>query len=211
MHVLFDLDGTLTDSKAGIIASMRFAFSKLDIELSKDINLESYIGPPLRDTFIKLCGAHDIAETAISIYRERFSTSGLFENRVYEGIPQCLDRLVGKAESIHVATSKPTVYSKQIIEHFKLSQYFNSVHGSNLDETMSDKTELIDHILKTEGFRPRDTVMIGDRSFDMVGARNNDMKAIGVLWGYGNALELNNAGADALCRHPGELDTQIFT
>ena len=124
MHILFDLDGTLTDPKQGITTCIRFALSKLGIEIRQDINLETYIGPPLRDTFKELCGNDVIAENAVAIYRERFSTSGLFENQVYDGIPECLNQLAEKADSIFVATSKPTIYSERIIEHFNLNQIF---------------------------------------------------------------------------------------
>ncbi len=211
MHILFDLDGTLTDPKIGIIACIRFALSKLDIEIDKDINLESFIGPPLRDTFRELCGNDEIAENAVSIYRERFSTKGLFENQVYDGIPECLNRLIEKADSIHVATSKPTIYSERIIEHFDLSRYFNLVYGSNLDGSLSDKTDLLRHIIESEDLLPGHTVMIGDRSFDIIGAKNHGIRAIGVLWGYGTEDELSNAGADGLCNHPDEIYDKVFT
>jgi phosphoglycolate phosphatase len=211
MHILFDLDGTLTDPKIGIIACIRFALSKLDIEIDKDIDLESFIGPPLRDTFRELCGNDEIAENAVSIYRERFSTKGLFENQVYDGIPECLNRLIEKADSIHVATSKPTIYSERIIEHFNLSRYFNLVYGSNLDGSLSDKTDLLRHIIESEDLLPKHTVMIGDRSFDIIGAKNHGIRAIGVLWGYGTEAELSNAGADGLCNHPDEIYDKVFT
>jgi len=211
MHILFDLDGTLTDPKIGVIACIRFALSKLDIEIDQDIDLESFIGPPLRDTFRELCGNDEIAENAVSIYRERFSTKGLFENQVYDGIPECLNRLIEKADSIHVATSKPTIYSERIIEHFDLSRYFNSVYGSNLDGSLSDKTDLLSHIIESEDLLPKNTVMIGDRSFDIIGAKNHDIRAIGVLWGYGTEDELSNAGADGLCNHPNEIYDKVFT
>jgi phosphoglycolate phosphatase len=211
MHILFDLDGTLTDPRVGIIACIRFALSKLDIPIKQDVNLESYIGPPLHDAFKELTGNEETARQAVSLYRERFSTLGLFENQVYQGIPECLDQLVGKVDSLHVATSKPTVYSEQIIDHFKLRQYFNKVYGSNLDGSLCDKTELIDHILSKEGLSPQNTTMIGDRSFDMIGAKNNGLKTIGVLWGFGNKEELDNAGADNICHHPDEIYEQIFS
>ncbi len=211
MHILFDLDGTLTDPKTGIVACIQFALSKLEIEIENDIKLESYIGPPLRETFRELCGNDVCAEHAVSLYRERFSTVGLFENRVYEGITECLYHLSEKADSIHVATSKPTVYSEKIVEHFNLDQYFNCVYGSNLDGSLSDKTELLGHILASENILPNNTVMIGDRSFDMLGAKNHGIKALGVLWGYGTEDELSDAGADALCHHPNEIFDQVFT
>lgn len=151
-----------------------------------------------------------MAEKALSFYRERFSTIGLFENQLYEGIPHCLEKIAEKADSIHVVTSKPTIYSRRIIEHFDLAQYFKVVYGSNLDGSLSDKTELLTHVLKKEEIPARDAVMIGDRRFDVTGAKNNGIRALGVLWGYGSEKELINAGADGLCSHPDEIYRHIF-
>ena len=211
MHVLFDLDGTLTDPKLGFDRSVRFALSKLNIEFESDTSFESYIGPPLHDTFRKLCGNDGSAEEAISIYRERYSEIGLFENELYEGIQESLERILGTAKSIHVVTSKPTIFSNRIIKHFGLDKYFNVVFGSNLDGSLSDKTELLNHVLEMQGFAPHDAVMIGDRRFDMIGAKNHCIRAIGVLWGYGSEEELRDAGADGICSHPKEIYDQIFT
>jgi phosphoglycolate phosphatase len=210
MHVLFDLDGTLTDPREGIIASIRFALAKMEIEIGADVDLESFIGPPLQGTFKQLCGSDEAAERGIAFFRERFSTIGLFENRVYDGIPECLGLLADRADSIHIATSKPKVYSDRIIEHFRLGRYFDGVFGSDLDGSLSDKSELLGHILNEKGFEPQDTVMIGDRRFDIAGARNNGIRAIGVLWGYGTKEELAEAGADALCREPSEIYSKVF-
>ncbi len=211
MHVFFDLDGTLTDPKQGFERSARFALSELNIEVSSDTDFESYIGPPIHDTFRKLCGDDDLVKAAILLYRERYAETGLFENEPYEGISECLDRIAGTAESLYVATSKPTVFSKRIIEHFGLDQYFDVVFGSNLDGSLSDKTELLGHILESQEIAPQNAVMIGDRRFDMIGARNHGIKAIGALWGYGSKDELINAGADEICAHPGEIYDRIFT
>lgn len=211
MHVFFDLDGTLTDPKLGFVRSIRFALSELNIEFGPDTNFESYIGPPLHDTFRKLCGDSHSVEDAVSLYRERYAETGLFENELYEGILECLEQIYGTAESIHVATSKPTVFSKRIIEHFGLDQYFNVVFGSNLDGSLSDKTELLEHVLETQGIAPQDAVMIGDRRFDMIGAKNHGISALGVLWGYGSEEELKNAGADVIFTHPKEIYDHIFT
>ncbi len=211
MHVFFDLDGTLTDPKMGFVRSVQYAFSKLNIELDPDINLESCIGPPAHDTFGKLCGDEHSVEAVITLYRERYVEIGLFENEVYEGITDCLDQILGRAESIYVATSKPTVFSKRIVEHFGLDQYFNVVFGSNLDGSLSDKTELLAHILENRRIAPQDTVMIGDRRFDMIGAKNHGIRALGVLWGYGSEEELKSAGADGICAHPKEIYDHIFT
>jgi phosphoglycolate phosphatase len=209
MHLLFDLDGTLTDPKQGIVACIRHALRSMDVEIAPDIKLESYIGPPLRDTFRSLCGDDSDVEAAVAFYRERFSTIGLFENRVYDDIPLCLEQLRANVDTIHLATSKPAVYAERIINHFELERYFDVIYGSELDGRLGDKTELIHHILKREKLNAANTVMIGDRSFDVVGARNNNVRAIGVLWGYGSEAELDLAGAHQMCSHPAELPGQL--
>jgi phosphoglycolate phosphatase len=205
MHILFDLDGTLTDSKPGIIACIEHAMRKLQIEIDASFDLNACIGPPLHDTFKKLCGDEMLVGQAISIYRERFSTVGLFENRVYDGIPDCLQQLAAKVDSINIATSKPKVYSEKIVEHYGLDKYVNEVYGSHLDGRLGDKSELIGHALKSEGIRPEETVMVGDRHFDIIGAKSHGMRSIGVLWGYGSKEELDIAGADRLCKQPHEI------
>lgn len=211
MHVLFDLDGTLTDPREGFVRCIQFAFSALGIELEPGSSLESYIGPPLHDSMRRLCGNAKTADQAIALYRARYAEIGLFENELYDGIHECLDQLSGKADSIHVVTSKPTIYSERIIEHFGLTRYFGVVFGSNLDGSLSDKTELLQHVLDSENIPPEEAVMIGDRRFDMIGASNHGMRALGVLWGYGSEEELLNAGADKLCAHPQEICDNLFT
>jgi phosphoglycolate phosphatase len=214
MHLLFDLDGTLADPKQGILGCIRYALERMQIEISPATQLEPFIGPPLRDTFKSLLGdGHGDAaniETAVRFYRERFTTLGLYENEVYDGIPQCLERLRPAVETIHLATSKPRVYAERIIEHFELERYFDAIYGSELDGRRGDKTELIAHLLAREGLDAANTVMIGDRSYDVIGAKNNRLRVIGVLWGYGSPDELEQAGADRLCAHPGELFEQLL-
>ncbi len=209
MHVLIDLDGTLTDSKPGIVACLRHALEQLEVGIDDDFDLEPYIGPPLRDVFTSLCGDID-SEQAIRIYRERFSTTGLYENSVYDGIEACLEKLSARAESLYVATSKPTIYSERIISHFGLDQYFKMIYGSHLDGRLGNKAELLSHLLQRENISASDTVMIGDRKFDITGARSNSIRSIGVLWGYGSEQELRDAGADDLCRHPDQLYRCLF-
>lgn len=204
-HVLIDLDGTLTDPREGIVACIEYALAKLEITRDDDVPLESYIGPPLLQTFRALCSGEGEAVEAVRLYRERFGTQGLYENSVFQGIPECLASLRKAGYILYVATSKPTVYSTRIIDHFQLSGHFAQVHGSHLDGTNSDKTDLLAHILDTEGIAPEDAVMIGDRRYDIVGARNHQVATIGVLWGYGSEEELLAAGADALCAHPDAL------
>jgi len=210
MHVLFDLDGTLTDPKEGFVKCVQYALAELNIELDSATSLESCIGPPLHDTFRKLCKSDRIAEQAISLYRARYAQTGLFENKLYDGIHECLSQILASADSIHVVTSKPTVFSTRIIEHFKIDRYFGEVFGSNLDGSLSDKTELLGHVLERRELLPRETVMIGDRRYDIVGAKNHGIKALGVLWGYGSEAELTRAGADGLCARPAEIHDRIF-
>ncbi len=207
--ILFDLDGTLTDSKPGIVACIRHTLEQLEIEIDAGIDLETYIGPPLEDTFTSLCADIDVTR-AIRIYRERYSSTGLYENSVYHGIEACLEKLGTRAESMFVATSKPTVYSERIIAHFGLGRYFKMIYGSHLDGRLGNKAELLSHLLQQENISASDAVMIGDRKFDIIGARSNSIHSVGVLWGYGSEQELHDAGADDLCRHPDQLYPCLF-
>ena len=210
MYVFFDLDGTLTDPKEGIVACLQYALSSLAIDIDDSIKLETFIGPPLRDTFRLLCKEDSLVEKAVDLYRERFATTGIFENRLYDGIDECLEDLVGKVRHIYVVTSKPTVYAERIVEYFHLGDHFKHVYGSNLDGSLGDKTELLAHVLRSEGIEPQDAVMIGDRKHDVIGAKNHGIRSIGVLWGYGSEQELVEAGADSVCDNPDQLHDHIF-
>ena len=204
-HVLLDLDGTLTDPEEGITACIRYALDKLGIAAPTDTVLASYIGPPLLHTFRKLCRTEHEATEGVRLYRERFSTKGLYENRVYEGIVSALEQFAAAGYTLCVATSKPGVYATRIVEHFELAHFFGAVYGSELDGRLSDKTELIAHILSTEGLAADQAVMIGDRRYDVVGANNHGVRSVGVLWGFGSESELRDAGANALCNRPDAL------
>jgi len=205
MNLLFDLDGTLTDPKEGIVGCIQHALRELGVDPDKHPNLERFIGPPLLASFEEILGNPAQAKTALKLYRERFSTVGLYENAVYAGIENTLQDCRSAGVKMMVATSKPQSYASQIIKHFKLDSYFDRVYGSELDGQRADKTELIAFILHQEQLAPEATVMIGDRSYDILGARNNGLRPLGVLWGYGSAEELQRAGADAVCSSPGEL------
>jgi phosphoglycolate phosphatase len=205
--IYFDLDGTLTDPKTGITRSIQFALRRLDQAVPSEDELTWCIGPPLRTSLKKLVGSDDLADTALSLYRERFADIGLFENEIYPGIADTLAVLAGSGRRLFVATSKPGIYAERIIDHFKLRRYFERVFGSELDGVRSDKTELLGHALQTTGVDPSQAIMIGDRSHDMIGARNNGMTAVGVLYGYGTKAELVSAGAHHICATPqGLLD-----
>lgn len=211
MHILFDLDGTLTDPLSGITKCIQHALIGFDLPSPPAESLRWCIGPPLKESLVALLGpekAH-LAEQALAKYRERFSSVGLFENAVYPGIEDTLNELKRHGHSMHVATSKPTIYAEQIIDHFGLSEYFHSIDGSELDGTRCDKAVLLAHILERESIRPNDAVMIGDREHDMRGARRNYVRGVGVLWGYGTLGELQEAGAYACVANPLELLTQI--
>ena len=193
--VLFDLDGTLTDSKIGITKSVQYALSKFNIREANLDNLESFIGPPLSESFQKNYGFEPSqAQDAVDFYREYFSTSGMYENAVYPGIPDLLADLKSKRKELMVATSKPTVFANQILNAFNLYQYFTTVVGSHLDGTRTSKTEIIGHALSTLG-RPikSSAVMVGDREHDVIGARGNTIDSIAVTYGYGSLLELQCA------------------
>ena len=207
MNLLFDLDGTLTDPFAGITKCIAYALEKMGRQSPPRKNLGWCIGPPLNSSFSKLLDSDDDALTdkAVALYRERFGRVGLFENEVYEDIPETLEALMKKGHTLFVATSKPTLYSEQIIDHFHLAPYFKRIYGSELDGTRSDKTSLIAHILQSESIDPTAALMIGDRKHDMMGAEGNDVPGIGVLWGYGTKDELENSGAKAFINTPLEL------
>jgi phosphoglycolate phosphatase len=205
--LLFDLDGTLTDPKLGIVTCIRFALDRLATPCPSDDVLARYIGPPLRGTFATLLGTRDPGriEEAMRRYRERFTETGLYENRVYDGVPAMLECASRSAASAYVATSKPAVYAERIVEHFGLDQHFRKVYGAELDGTYDDKAELVAHLVAAERVAPEAAVMIGDRAADVRAAQANGIRSIGVLWGYGCEQELVKAGADALCRTPLEL------
>ncbi len=207
MHLLFDLDGTLTDPFPGITKCIQHALTSLGQPLPSAESLRWCIGPPLKSSLITLLGslyAH-LADEALARYRERFSSVGLFENNVYPDIERTLDELQMYGYSLNVATSKPTVFAERILQHFGLRRYFHMVDGSELDGTLSDKALLIAHILKREEIDANSVVMIGDREHDMLGARQNGVAGLGVLWGYGTREELEAAGAHACAATPSEL------
>jgi len=203
--ICFDLDGTLTDPVTGITRSIRYALTELTGAAPDAEELTWCIGPPLLGSFEKLLGDKDDALTALAKYRERFGDVGLFENEVYRGIPETLAALTASGCRLLVATSKPVVYARRIVDHFGLSKYFDDVFGSELDGTRADKTELLAWVCDRKRLRPAEAAMVGDRSHDMVGARNNGLRAVGVLYGFGSHEELIGAGAEVTCHTPGEL------
>ena len=210
MHVLIDLDGTLTYPREGITTCIQHALRSLGQSVPPKADLERYIGPPLQASLLELLGSESLAREALALYRERFGRTGLYENEIYPGIRECLDRISTEVDSMCVVTSKPTVYATRIVAHFKLDSYFRVVYGSELDGTRTDKVDLLAHVLDAEGLDPGDAIMIGDRRHDIDGARAHGVFSIGVLWGYGDRRELSDAGADALCDQPGALAAMVL-
>ncbi len=204
--IYFDLDGTLTDPKPGITGSIQYALEKLGQPVPSQDELTWCIGPPLLASLKKLTGTDALADQALLLYRERFSNVGLFENTPYQGIHDTLATVAATGARMFVATSKPAVYAERIVAHFGLRDYFERVFGSELDGTRVDKRDLLRYALEEAKVDPRNAIMIGDRSHDVVGARTNGMTAIGVLYGYGSEAELRDAGAHHICAaHPDVL------
>lgn len=211
MNILFDLDGTLTDSFEGITKCISHALCMLGKKAPPVENMQWCIGPPLKKSFSLLLASDDdqLAEKALTIYRERFGSVGLFENEIYPDIPEVLKTLKGMGHTLYVATSKPTVYAQRIIEYFGLLRYFRRVYGSELDGTRCDKPSLISYILQKERIPSSETFMVGDREHDIIGAKANGVYSIGVLWGYGTRKELDDSNANACVRKPQALVSLI--
>jgi phosphoglycolate phosphatase len=207
MNVLFDLDGTLTDPKEGIIACFRYALETLGRDSPGDRELERFIGPPLRESLSTLVGVNDetIVQQAITLYRERFAAQGMFENSLYPGISEALEQLQDDGQLLFVATSKPTVFAERIVEHLGMARFFRAVYGSELNGVNADKRDLLARVVRAESLASIDTVMVGDRAHDVLGALANGLFSVGVLWGYGSREELVAAGAGALCDVPSAL------
>ncbi|PJI31819.1 HAD-IA family hydrolase [Acinetobacter pseudolwoffii] len=192
-NILIDLDGTLTDPKVGITTSARYGLEKVGHPISDEINIDWIIGPPLKASLAKLLNIetdHILAEQALMAYRERFAVKGLYENHVFEGVAETLAELKRRGYRLFVATAKPTVYAKQILEHFDLAQYFTDIHGSELNGDRTNKAELIQYILAQQQLQADQCMMVGDREHDIFGARQNGIDTIAVNYGYGSQEEL---------------------
>jgi phosphoglycolate phosphatase len=213
--VVFDLDGTLTDSAPGILRSTQYALDRLNaaggaaVPVPAATELRWIVGPPLQESFAKLVGA-DRASTLLSLFRERYSTIGLFENSLYDGVVEALDRLTALDYRLFVATSKVEPDARRILDHFDLTRYFKQIYGAEMDGRRSAKSELLTYLLGRERIsETRRVVMIGDRRYDALGARAVGIRAIGALWGYGDAEELAAAGADPLIKAPRQIPEAV--
>ena len=194
--ILFDLDGTLTDPGLGITSSILYALEKMGRPLPPREDLYPFIGPPLVESFMKYCAMTQAeAEEALRLYREYFSVTGLFENTVYDGIPALLDSLREKGFRLCLATSKPEIYARRIVERFDLARRLDFVGGAELSGARTDKASVIAYVLAETGLSPDECIMVGDRLHDAEGAAACGIPCIGVTWGYGDEAELRGAGA----------------
>lgn len=199
--IFLDLDGTLTDPQEGIIQSAIYALQKLGLPVPDPTGMTWMIGPPLVDSFSQL-GVAD-PDQAVTYYRERFATVGLFENSVYAGIPEALDQMQNAGHGMCLATSKPEVFARRITAHFGLGTYLNETCGASLDRSRNSKTAVLRHALNLTGATAETSVMVGDRHHDFDAAKELGLPSVAVTWGYGTEAEY--ARADVTCTQPSEL------
>ena len=207
MHLFFDLDGTLTDSREGVIRCFQHALTKLGYEAPADDALRPYLGPALAVSFAELMGTSDpeLIDRAVLAFRDRFEPVGMFENTVYPGIRSALATLGTDGFDLHVVTVKPRIYANRILEHFELAPHFSTVTGADLGDRQYTKSSLIRAACANTGVNVGTTAMIGDRAEDVQGARDNGLRAIAVTWGYGTWLELESAAPDRFVASPEDL------
>ena len=203
---LFDLDGTLIDSEIGILASAEYALAKLGaVAPARDV-LRTWIGPPLRATFPTVLGDDpDIIERAVTLYRERFSDVGWREHTVYPGIAPIIEAIAERGIQLAVVTSKPDLYAGRIVDSLVFGRRFARVYAVHAGSAHSEKAQMIAEAIADFGVAPEHAAMIGDRHFDIAGARANGVHAIGAAWGFGSIKELNEAGAHVIAHTPGDL------
>lgn len=208
--VLFDLDGTVTDSAPGITNSAAYALEKFGIHVEDKDTLRPFIGPPLLDSFARFYGfTAEQSRQAVVYYREYYRDRGIYENAVYDGMEELLQSLRA-AGKILLATSKPEQFAIQILEHFHIAEYFDVIAGATMDETRTDKADVIAYALEKAGIAdPSAAVMVGDREYDVLGAKAFGMDCIGVLYGFGSRAELEQAGARYLAETVEEIGTFV--
>jgi len=202
--ILFDLDGTLTDSGEGIINCAILALEHFGCPIPSREALRVFVGPPLHESFVRHGVPEDKAEEAVAIYRSRYIPIGKYENTPYPGIREMLEELWRQGYKLYVATSKPEGMSKDILEHFDLAKYFTMICGASMDTSRSTKEAVIAYLLEVTG-ESGAMVMVGDTKFDILGAAAHGIPAIGVTWGYGEVADMEAAGAAAIAHNPNEL------
>ena len=205
-YILFDLDGTLTDPKEGITKSFQYALRHFGIEEDL-VNLEKFIGPPLHDCFRDDYNfSEEEVEEAVTKFREYFAQNGIFENKIFLGVKEVLEYLHSNNKRILLATSKPTIFAEKILKHFEIDKYFEYIGGSNLDGSRSEKNEVINHVLEVcKVSSMEDVIMIGDRKYDVIGAKKIGVDSIGVLYGYGDLEELQEVNPTYIIKNIEEL------
>ena len=192
--ILFDLDGTLTDSGEGIINCAILALAHFGLPIPTREEMRVFVGPPLHETFITFGVPADKTDEAIAVYRSRYIPIGAFENTPYPGIRELLEALKAEGHKLYVATSKPESMSIKILEHFDLAKYFDQICGATMDTSRSSKEAVIEYLLQQNG-RNDNMVMVGDTKFDIIGAKAHGIPGIGVSWGYGQVEDMEAAGA----------------
>lgn len=209
--IIFDLDGTLTDSSLGIVNSICYALEKMTIPLPDRNDLLEFIGPPLQESFAKYfqLSAKD-CQVAVSLYRQYFSQKGIFENQLYPDVVEVLKNLKSAGKELILATSKPEIFANQILEHFDIHHYFSVIAGASLDGQRSKKADVIRYALDQADIQDtRICLMVGDREHDIHGAQANQIDAVGVLYGFGNQEELEEAGATYIMEQLQDLSTLL--
>lgn len=202
--ILFDLDGTLTDSGEGIINCAILALEHFGLPVPSREKMRVFVGPPLHESFIKHGVPADQADEAVRIYRSRYIPIGKFENTPYPGIREMLEALKAEGHKLYVATSKPEAMSVEILEHFDLAKYFDQICGATMDTSRSSKEAVIEYLLQQNG-RADNMIMVGDTKFDVIGAKAHGIPTIGVSWGYGEVADMEEAGAVGIANSAEEL------
>jgi len=202
--ILFDLDGTLTDSGEGIINCAILALEHFGCPIPSREEMRVFVGPPLHESFIKHGVPAEKAEEAVAVYRSRYIPIGKYENVPYPGIRELLEVLKAEGHTLYVATSKPEAMSVDILEHFDLAKYFDRICGASMDTSRSTKEAVIAYLIEQNG-RSDNMIMVGDTKFDVIGAKHHGIPAIGVSWGYGEVQDMVEAGAAAIADSTQEL------
>ena len=192
--ILFDLDGTLTDSGEGIINCVIYALEKFGLPIPPRENLRYFVGPPLHESFVRQGVPAERAEEAVAAYRERYVPTGMFENTPYPGVRELLEKLKAEGHTLYVASSKPEWMCVDILKHFDLANYFAQICGATMDTSRTNKEAVIEYLIQENG-RADNMIMVGDTKFDVLGAKAHGIPCIGVSWGYGSVEEMREAGA----------------
>ena len=208
-NLLFDLDGTLTDSSEGIIKSVLYTYEKMQLDPPEESVLHTFIGPPLSDSFVKHGVPEKDKDKAVAIYRERYNSIGKFENAPYPGMIELLQKLKDEGFKLYVATSKPEKTAIEVLDHFEMTGYFDEIAGATFDSSRVQKEDVIRYLLDKMEENDEGTVMIGDTTFDVLGAAELGIPCIAVTWGFGDEAEMQKAGAVSIVKGMDELYKEV--